>query len=246
MPFVSLDVNTPAVISSTLADPVTGGNGRTLQTFRQQLRAEIGNRTDVGDPELNGWINDAYVRIAAEHELSEFIASVPFTTVADQPFYQFPEWVWNIVFVSRINADDVEDGSQISKSSVEEYRQLPFMKGRPTKAFRYKRLLVLWPTPDTPEDLVADCRILPIKMTNDAHQTLLGVAWDEALQRKAAEITHVALKESKLAAQARNDHLAVVRQQLDRDSQETSNDIARVFVARSARDLIISPRISGV
>jgi hypothetical protein len=67
----------------------------------------------------------------------------------DQPFYSLPlqvAWIKSVDIIDTTNF--LAGGRKLEMIDEDGYRLLADLTGEPTRYFRYRRMLVLWGTPD--------------------------------------------------------------------------------------------------
>lgn len=240
MPYIVLDESTAEVAPAvTIGAPLTSV-GMTLADMVAELAPELGNRTDVIDTStrLPLWINWAYRNVASMLTLKELFGSFPLTTVDAQPFYLLPV---SVAWIKRINLIDTTNflagGRELEMIDESGYRLLADLDDEPSKYLRYRRMLVLYGTPDDAYDLSVDCRVRPDDLVDDTDSPLLPEEFHEAIFLHARYRAFRSLRLYTESAAALNDALTVLRPLLNTDAEELDGAIQQVQPIRAKRQL---------
>ena len=239
MPFLPIS-GAEVAPTTTIGDPLTGV-GRSRSWLVDRLRRSLGGRGDVtGD--LPDWVNDAYQDMATSLELDELKGSIGLTLVAGQPFYELPDSVGTLRMVSYHAAQAPtagREGYQLSKISLENYRELAVQEGAPQVYFRERQTLVIWPTPTAASlgTLGVDFRIFPRELVEDTDCPIMRREWHRGIVLLAKHLAHVDLLEDQQAIVAENAYSGFVRRRLDRQADEDENRLVGSSLPKRARDV---------
>jgi len=238
MPYLVLDPSTAeAAPASTAGAPLTSV-GETLASFREDLTLELGNRTDISATQLDKWINWGYRKLSSMLTLKELFSSLGITTVADQPFYGLPTslaWIQRVGIIDDVNF--LAGGRELEQIDPAEYRLLADNTAEPTSQFRFARMLVLWPTPDSGYDLSIDFRVRVQDLDDDTDSPILPEEFHEVILAYARSRAWRALRNYPEAAVAQNDAVNGLRVLLNTDAQEIAAAEAGVQPVRSKSQL---------
>lgn len=235
MPFLVLDPAAAAAAPvTTLGAPRTGVEGKTFDSMQDELRDMLGGRTDV-EAKLGGWINDAQVDLITSVDTDEAKGSLAITTVVGQAMYLLPTVVDNIQTISLNDSTLPDGGYPLEKTDKFGYRAQMTLSDYPTKYFRERNILVLWPTPDAAYSITIDFRIRPSYMTLTTHQPILDKEWHRAIILRAREMAFDDLMEFDKAGPAENSVTRTVRRRENREANEDENRAPRSSVPHLAR-----------
>jgi hypothetical protein len=240
MPYIVLDPSTAAAAPTvTIGAPLTSV-GETLSTMRTELDLELGRRSDYANPaDLNYWINKAYRKVAGMLTVKELFGSFQISTVSTQPFYALPIQVAWIKRVSLRDATNypIEGGREMEQIDENIYRDLAVYSAIPTRWFRWRRMLVLWGTPNAVSTVSVDCRVRPDDLSANTDSPLLPPEFHEVILLYAKATAFRALRIYNEAATASNDALSILRPLLNTDAEELAQAESTVSPARSKGDL---------
>ena len=186
MPFIPVTPGTATVIAGgPYGAPAVSGY-KDLSTLRSELFYDLGSRTDIGNAQLDRYINDAYIDLATSLDIPEPKVSFAFTAVVEQPFYKLPSGVGAIRAVSVHDASDEDAGWRLTvHADASEWRMLANQKGVPRKAFREQGVLILWPMPDSGYVVVVDAKVEPVKLTDPMTFPIFSQQYHEPLLKLA-------------------------------------------------------------
>lgn len=240
MPYIALDESTaedaPAV---TIGAPLTSV-GMTFGEMLAELDAELGSRTDVDNTSvrLKLWVNWAYRNVASMLTVKELMGSFSLTTVADQPFYLLPTSIAWLKRLSIIDATDFLAGGQEMEMIDESgYRLLADLTDIPSKYMRYRRMLVLWATPNDEYELTVDCRVRPDNMVDSTDSPILPEEFHESILLYGRYRAFRALRMYQEASVALNDAVTTLRPLINTDAEEADGAIQRVQPIRTKAQL---------
>lgn len=240
MPYIVLDESLAETAESvTIGAPLTSV-GMTFADFKTELAAELGSRTDVttASTRLALWINWAYRNVAAMLTIKELQGSFAQPVIDDQPFYALPvqvAWIRRVSVIDDTNF--LAGGRELEMIDESAYRLLADLDDEPTRYFRYRRMLVLWGTPDTSYDLSIDCRIRPDSLVDATDSPLLPEEFHESILLYSRYRAFRSLRLYSEATVALNDALAVLRPLLNTDAEEMDGAIQQVQPVRSKSQL---------
>jgi hypothetical protein len=240
MPYIVLDED-----SAESAPPVDIGQplssvGMTLSDFQTEIAAELGMRTDVpaDSSRLLLWINWGMKNVSHMLTIKELFGSFALTTISGQPFYALPiqvAWIKRISVIDSLNF--LAGGRELEMTDESGYRLLADLDDEPTKYFRYRRMLVLWGTPDDSYDLSVDCRIRPDDLVNSTDSPILPPEFHEVILLMARSRAFRALRMYQEASTALNDALTTLRPLLNSDAEEMDGAIQQVQPIRRKSQL---------
>lgn len=246
MPFITLDESTAAAApTTTLGAPLTSV-GETLSSLRTELQAQFSGRTDVTTARYNLWINKAYREVCSMVRLRETMGSVPFSLVASQPFYLIPVQVASALRLALVDTTDypIEGGRELRQIDYGVWRTLDDITvpasgidAVPTSWFRWRRMIVVWPTPQTSYTANLDCMIRPDDLVNDTDSPLLPIEFHDSILKRARAIGCYAVRQWTEGAAAQNDFLVTIRPLTNTDAEETVTQVGHLSGARSVRDI---------
>jgi hypothetical protein len=239
MPYTLLDPATAEIVDGgSLGAPLTD-EGMTLADLRGALNLALGNRTDVGNPQLDRWINYSYLDMASSLEVDDLKGGLPLNTVVGQALYLLPKSIAAIRKISVIDPVTYGElnGRELTPTDLNAYRRSPARTDEPTEFFRDNRLLVLYPTPATVRVLSLDVWIRPSKLVADSDSPILSEEWHEVLVKNATAKAYEDLREFGDAAPAINSFIGLVRRKEDREATEDDSRVVGSSVPRSRKDL---------
>lgn len=238
MPYIVLDPSTAATAPVvTIGAPLTSV-GDTLLDFRTELDLELGRRGDVTSTDLNLWINKAYRRLAGMLTIKEIFGSFALATVSAQPFYSLPiqvSWIRKVSLIDTTNF--LAGGRELEQTDENEYRIFSDLSEEPSRWFRYRRMMVLWGTPDTVYNLAVDCRVRPDDLVANTDSPLLPPEFHEVILLFARSNGFRAVRMYADAAQALNDGITLLRPLLNTDAEELAGAESVVQPIRSKGQL---------
>ena len=244
MPFAVLDPSTAAAAPTTTAGNPLTSVGETLSTLRTELDLQLGDRSDITNARLDSWINWAYRNVAAMLDIKELYGSVSFALVASpaQPFYSIPVQVAWIKRLSVIDASTypVDEGRELAMIDEAEYRKLRVLVDEPTAYFRWRRMVVIWPTPEVVRTCALDFKVRPNDLVATTDSPILPVEFHEPILLSARHRGLRSLMNWKDALPAMNDFLAAIRPLLNTDAAETMGQNAQLIPVRKRADLFRS------
>jgi hypothetical protein len=230
MPYGPIDFSLAAAAPGTAVGTPLTNVGETLADYRTEVLLDLGNRTDLTNPQLDKWINQGYRYIAGMIDLKELWGSVDFILEADQPFYQCPD---SLMWFKRLSLQDDANypfygGREMEQIDLEEYRMLPEsdevqVDGAdlpPTKYMRYNRVLVVYPTPLSAFTATADFRVRVSNLEDTTDSPILPEEFHEAIGRAAVWRAKRNLRMFQEAAMAQNDMVSLLRPLLNSDAEE--------------------------
>lgn len=182
----------------------------TFDDFRNYLKFELGQRTDLETPinYYSIWINAAYLTLTTRDKLFGMNKSFWFpqletsgtaTTTDGVPYVLTPtdalviRRIWNTTddaYLKPINKDEYY--KRLSKNTAE-------LEAAPTEYVRLGNSIYLSPTPDTSTALTIYYRKIPAVLEATDDVTILGPEWDEPILKLAVIQAHQKLKEYDLA-----------------------------------------------
>lgn len=239
MPFTVLDESLAAAAFTTTAGAPLTDSGETLVSLREELQEQLGNRDNVDETRLDRWINWAYRNVCSMLTLKELMGSAAVDVVADQPFYLVPpqlSWV-DYLAVSDSTTYPISEGRELAKIDLDIYRKLDVLAEEPRQYFRWRRMLVLWPTPLNDRTLACEFKVRPDDLVNDDDSPLLPQEFHEAILLSARHRGFRSVQDYKQAQMALNDFLACIRPLQNTDAEETVTANATLTPIRSRRGL---------
>lgn len=231
MPFGPIDPSTAESAPTTDAGAPLTSVGMTLADYRESVLLALGNRSDVTNPMLDKWVNQAYSYIAGIIDIKELWASISIDFLTDQPFYEVPEVLAWIKRISLLDDTDylTDEGIELEMIDEQTYRTLPEsgavqLSGSsipPRAYFRYGRIYVIWPTPATDYTGSLDFRVRPLKLVDPTDSPILPEDFHVAIEQGAIWRARRGLRQWKEAALAQNDMLTELRPWMNTDAEET-------------------------
>jgi hypothetical protein len=245
MPYLVLDP-TLAQIAPTLAfgAPETAANhpmGKSLVMFRNRLKLELGNRTDIPDALWNEWINDSYLDLWTSIDLPERRTSFGLMMTAAQPFYALPVSVDGIRAISATDPSLATIGGPLVNTDAASYRKLPVRSGDPEMWFREKNMLVVWPTPSRAFPISIDITLSPAPLVIDTDYPILEDKWHDALYRLAKARAWDAVQNDVKAGLNTNEAARLVQRRLSRDEEDSETKYPTIRPVTSRREFL-NPR----
>jgi hypothetical protein len=242
MPYIVLDDTLaelpPAV---TIGAPLTSV-GMTLSDFQTELYPELGSRGDVlqTSARMTLWINWAMRNVSSMVTLKELFGSFALATVADQPFYALPiqvAWLKRVSVIDDVNF--LSGGRELEMTDESGYRLLSDVTNgdEPTQYFRYRRMIVLWATPDAVYNLAIDCRVRPDDLVDATDSPLLPAEFHESILLYARYRAFRSLRLYSEASAALNDATTTLRPLLNTDAEEMDGAIQQVQPIRRKSQL---------
>lgn len=244
MPFDAFDSTTATDIAGEFGAPTTGGSrGKTLQTIRNELILAIGGeRGDLEDSVLNGWINDALEEMQDELDLSdELRSSLSFTSESGQMYYNLPDGVEIVDGATMEDSEIVLGCVSLSKiRDLEVWRRLPAgdiygSDARIEFFYQNNSILCLWPEPSG-QEITLDFSVRAQPLTEDEQKPAIDARWHSALVQKARFLALSRLEEYDKAAAAQNEYLANVRAKITRRAREAAGTHASIRPVRNKSD----------
>lgn len=239
MPYTALnEANAEAAFTTTEGAPLTSV-GETLQSFLDELEPELGNRDDVDPTRMTKWINWAYRNVAAMVDVKELDGSQTVELLADQPLYLVPIQVASAQVLSIVDETEVNwEGREMNMIDLDTYRKLPAVDAtRPTDWFRWRRMLVVYPTPDIAYTASLEFKVRPDDLVDATDSPLLTPEFHEAILLSARHRAWRSLMQYSQAMQAMNDFLTCIRPLQDNAAKERENMPSGTFPARTQADL---------
>lgn len=244
MPYIVLDpaVAAPAPAGVSFGAPLTSV-GKTLAGMRDRLASELGNREDLSTDQLNELINESYRDLSTSLDVPEMKGSFGFSTIAGQPFYLLPQGIRSVTRLSVLPPDNTIGGPlpALRKLSVDTYRDLPDLSGAPSSAFRWTKMLVLYPTPDDVYTVSADIRVKVSDLIQDTDSPLLDEEWHEAIYRGAKARGFDSTFNDTRAALQENQMTRLVRRKIDTEEEDADEMQGGMRPIRGRRDLRKAP-----
>jgi hypothetical protein len=243
MPYLNLDAALAAAAPVITAGAPLTDTGKTLAQLRDELKVSLGNRDDYSPLQANTWINDAYLLIASGIKLAETSFGFSFNTIIGQPFYLLPAAVQYTEQLSLGDSADfpVYGGVPIQKIDQQIYRQLPDTdtdpRGITKAAFRFNRMLVVWPTPVSVHPIYVEGRVRPAPLTNDLDSPILPLEWHRNLLLKAKSFAQEDLEEFDNSERAQNSYVRNLREMGDPQAEEEADGLHTMRPVRRLSDL---------
>lgn len=239
MPYAVLDESTAAAAFVTTQGAPLNSVGETLASLREELLAQLLNRDDVTPARLDRWINWANRNVSSMLTLKECFGSSLISVVASQPFYLLPI---QVAWIKRLSVSDaetymVDEGRELDMIDEAKYRTLPVEDGEPTQYFRWRRMAVLWPTPETDRSLSLDYKVRFDDLVEETDSPVLPPEFHEAILLSAVHRAYRSLKDAANAQLAYNDFLTCIRPLQNTDAEETTAQNGTFRPARHQRDL---------
>ena len=183
------------------------------------------------------WINWAYRNVGSMLTVKECFGSSLVSVVEEQPFYLLPI---QVAWIKRLSVSDavtyVQEGRELDMIDEAKYRTLPVETGEPTQYFRWRRMLVLWRTPENDRDLALDYRVRFDDLAEETDSPVLPPEFHEAILLSAVHRGYRSLRDHANAQLAYNDFLTCIRPLQNTDAEETVAQNGTFRPARSLRD----------
>lgn len=239
MPFTELDESTAAAAFVTTSGACLTSVGETLGSLRDELLLQLASRDDVSPERLNMWINWAYLNVASMLDLKELRGSSTVALVADQPLYLIPPQVAAAHRLSIVQdeSQSAYEGRELTLTDFDMYRMLPPETAVPSDWFRWRRMVVVYPTPDAAYTAALDYRVRPDPLVEDDDSPLLPQEFHEAILLSARHRAFRSLMSYQQAQQAMNDFLVCIRPLMDAAAEERGATPSKTFPARHAAQL---------
>lgn len=241
MPFEPLIPANAVALAGTYGAPQTGVAGlRTLANLRSELTSGLGNRDDVDQPTLDGYINDACVEMAGLGlDLPQLKTSFQFSTTLNEYQYLLPSGVWVVDSMALRDTTIYGNGIPLNKITDEQvwFTLRETSSNRVTEFLQKDRVIGVWPNPNVVNTLIVNAQILPQPLVNDGDQPLFGREFEVALLDYCRYIGHSRLREFDMAAQCLNQALANLRQKMSKTAATRSNATPGARVVRTAAEL---------
>lgn len=225
MPFTVLDPATAEAAPTTDAGQPLSNTGMTLESMLEDLSSDM-QGIDVSDRGPD-WINRAYKNLAGMLDINELQASVSINLLADQPFYLVPETLAWVEWFGNEDSTDYRDGGRgFEMIDRQTYRMLPDSDAftvtqlLPYKWFRFARMIVLWPTPETATTAAMDFRVRPASLVDLDDSPILPEDFHEPLYQMALARGQRARGFRSEGDRAYNDALSYLRPLLNTDAEE--------------------------
>lgn len=239
MPYTALnEANAEEAFTTSEGAPLTSV-GETLESFLDELEPELGNRDDVTPERLTKWLNWAYRNVAAMVDVKELDGSQTVELLADQPLYRIPVQVASAQVLSYADETQINwEGREMGMIDLDTYRKLPLVDPvRPTDWFRWRRMLVVYPTPDIAYTASLEFKVRPDDLVNPTDSPLLTPEFHEAILLSARHRAFRSLMVYAQAKEALNDFLTCIRPLQDNAAKERENMASGTFPARTASEL---------
>lgn len=241
-----LVLGSPVVLPGTYGQPTSGETDKqTLGDLRLKLKKGLGNRDDLTDTDLNGYLGDALSEMSSEIKFDELRGSLRFSTVVGNNQYYLPTGVNTLIDVTVASGLFYFAGRILQKTDRQAFDRLPDVSGWPVSFFREARTLVLWPTPNAAVDCTVSFSIRHQRLVLDSDQLLLDPQWEVPLVTRARAIAFPLLGDPDLGAQALNEYLASVRSKISKISEERIGTTSTVSVPRKSTDVYMETICDG-
>lgn len=239
MPYTELDEATAAAAFTTTAGAALTSVGETLESLRDELLLQLASRDDVTPERLDKWINWGYTNVAAMLDVKELRGSSTVAIVAEQPLYLLPVQVaaaHRLSIVEPLSQSEWE-GRELTMTDFDMFRMLPEESAVPTMWFRWRRMAVVYPTPDAAYTAALDYRVRPDPLVNDTDSPLLTPEFHEPILLSARHRALRSLMMYQQAQQAMNDFLVCIRPLMDAAAEERGLTASKTFPARYSAQL---------
>jgi hypothetical protein len=178
----------------------------TFDNFRDYLKLELGQRTDLETPTnyYSAWVNSAYLGLTTRDRFFDMKKSFWFpqletsgtaTTTAGTAYVLTPT---DALVVRRI-WNTTNDAYLQPMTKDEYYKKLSkattAARGTPTRYVRLGANIYLDPTPSAATALTIYYRMVPAVLVEATDVTVLGAEWDDPLLNLAVIQSHMRLKE---------------------------------------------------
>lgn len=227
MPYLDID-SAVAIAAPVITDGAPlAAFGHSLLQLRTEVTRSLGNRSDVTGPEVDTWINDAYLLIASSIKLKETKGAFKFTLQSGKYIYLLPPQVQYTTRASLVDATNFpfDGGAPLDKIDEDTFRRLPNLTDVPDSYFVFGNMLVVHPA-GTAQDVVVEYRLRPKKMVADADCPIFPEEWHRGILLKAKTFAYADLEEWDNRDRAQNDYVSFVREIGDPESEEKSGQYA--------------------
>lgn len=159
-----------------------------LLALREGLRSSIGNPlpSDVSDPKLNGFINDAYERISTRFRFHKTRKICILTTVNGSYRYNLPA---DATVVMRVK--DLTNHRRlvpVGDRDESDYTRRDSFTGQPEKYIRYRGFLEFTPTPDGAYRLEVRYKAAIAPLVDDADTPVVPSSWHHGIKLLAKHL----------------------------------------------------------
>lgn len=214
-----------------------------LAATRDELKKQLGSRTDIDNARYNRWINDAVLVIADELELENLLSSYLISTKAGQELYNLTSGTQNVQSVALADdSDSYYGGYPLEMKDLKWYRQQAAITGKPTHWFRFNNILVLWPKPDGVYNLVVETDLVGTELLLDTDLLPFGSGVNSLVVLRARWIANDALGQPEAAALAQNSYITQMRMRVDHAARQQIGRNLRVSVPTTERQLRLGDR----
>lgn len=241
MPYNVLDQTTAAAAPATTLGAPLVSTGETLASLLTELLLQLGNRDDttIGSGRPTAWINKAYRNVAAMLTIKELDGSLGLNFVANQPFYLVPV---QVAWIKRLGVSDptnykIWQGRELDPTDLTTYRNYQPLVAPPRSYFRYRRMVVVWPTPDAAYTAPLDFRVRPDDLVNLTDSPLLPIEFHNAILLQSRVVALRALLNWADAMKAQNDFVSEIKPLINTDAAEAAAPYAVVGAVRHTRSL---------
>lgn len=215
----------------------------TLASLRDELKEQLGKRTDVLDSRYNRWLNEAVVAMADELEFPDTLTSASISTASNQEFYVLADGINTILSASLAdNSDSFYGGYPLWEMDLDWYRQQAAVTGKPTHWMIYNRYLVLWPKPDNAYTVVLDTDNVSGEMLLDTDVVPFRPSVSGLVLLRARWIANDALGQPEAAALAQNAYITQLRMRADHLAKQQVGRTLKSSVPRTERQLRLGAR----
>lgn len=165
-----------------------------LEDFREELSTATGNR-GFTNPQLDRWINFAYLDVAGALDLDELEDDSDVATVGGQAYIAKPTDSTRVLAV----IDDT-NGTYLQHIDKTEYFRLNrTTTGAPVKWAELKERIYLHPTPSAIITMKVLHKIEPAPLTATTDVTVLDATWDAGIWMLAAHYAFMAVGDDQKA-----------------------------------------------
>lgn len=219
----------------------------TLASTRSKLKKQLGNRTDVDDPQLNEWINSGMIALAEELEVEDFATSRTITTIAAQPAYVLDPDVSLIMSVSVVDpTDTVYGGMPLAQTELQWYRRQAEVTGVPEYWFVFGGSIILYPTPDSAYSVNIDYAVALTELVLDTDPIPFKPGIGSLVILRARWIAQDALGMPEAALLTQDHYATRLKMLLDRRAKQALGRDRQVSVPHSERQLRLGERAYGL
>jgi len=239
-----IDRATATIVSIANLPTFSSNNTYTLERIRKDVRFAIAQRTGeleaVDSPQIDDWINDAYIQILSMMDNPRLTFSSEFTLPDLVTTIAIPGVVDEVLVLNRI-----VDGmiTTIHKSvDIEYWRSLDVNEELDNPLLNYylhqdnDGLLLQFHKQSLPTRIVIDGTVKPPALTSDTQCPALPAASCLALIDMAISIALRRLGEYTYAGTQNNAALAILRSQLDDKSKSRRGTVAAVTRPRTLEE----------